>query len=182
MYIFTGRFQPFHKGHLSIIEYLSKKYSNEIICVAIIKDFPFCKEKDDFDKRVDIELLKKEDVLNAETTLYIINQTLKNGNYKNVVTTLMPRASIESWNVIDSLFDCKRIWVFTNNLYIKDEWERLKREFYISQNEEVLLVPIDKTINGTEIREMLKKRDFENLKEFLPEEVIHFYRQFYEDA
>lgn len=177
MLIFTGRFQPFHKGHLSIIEYLSERYPDEIICVAIIKDFPFLKEKNDFDKRVDVEMSKKEEALNAETTLHIITQVLKNRNYRNVVTTLMPRASVESWKVIDSLFDCKRVWIFTENQHQMDSWENLKREFYALQNEDILLVPIDKSINGTEIRNLLKNREFEILEEFLPKEVIDFYKQ-----
>ncbi len=77
MFIFTGRFQPFHNGHLNIVEYLSKKYPNEIICVAIIKDYPFLREKSDFDKRVDIELSKKLDALDAEKTLHIITNILQ---------------------------------------------------------------------------------------------------------
>lgn len=177
MLIFTGRFQPFHKGHLSIIEYLREKYPNEIVCVAIIKDFPFLKEKNDFDKRVDIEMLKKEEALNAETTLHIITQVLRNKNYGNVVTTLMPRASVESWKVIDSLFDCKRVWIFTDNQHQTDSWEKIKSEFYVSQNEDILFVPIDKSINGTEIRTLLKDRNFEILEDILPKEVIDFYKQ-----
>lgn len=106
MFIFTGRFQPFHNGHLNIIEHLSKQYPNEIICVAIVKDYPFLGEKSDFDKRVDIELAKKSDALDAAKTLHIITKVLQNRGYENTVVTLMPRASAESWKVIEFLFDC----------------------------------------------------------------------------
>lgn len=177
MFIFTGRFQPFHNGHLSIIEYLQKNYPDEVICVAIIKDFPFLGSKSDFDKRVDLELSKKEEMLNAEATLHIISKILCNRKYQNVVTTLMPRASVESWKVIKFLFDCKRVWIFTDDCQQDDVWEKLKREFYSSQNEEILMIPIKKIINGTEIRELLKKREFKELKSYLPEEVIEFYKQ-----
>lgn len=177
MLIFTGRFQPFHNGHLNIIEYLRKKFPNEIICVAIIKDYPFLGEKSDFDKRVDIELAKKTDEFDAEKALHIITKVLKNRRYENVVVTLMPRASRESWKVIESLFDCNRTWVFTDNQQRPDPWEELKSNFYVSMNENILLVPIEKTINGTDIRIRLQNRDYEMLREFLPEEVINFYKK-----
>ena len=177
MFIFTGRFQPFHNGHLHIVEYLSKKYPNEIICVAIIKDYPFLGEKSDFDKRVDIEIAKKVDALDVEKTLYIITKILQNRGYENTVVTLMPRASVESWKIIESLFDCNRIWVFTDNQQRPDSWEELKRNFYVSMHEDILLVPIEKTINGTDIRIKLKNKDYETLREYLPEEVIDFYKK-----
>lgn len=177
MFIFTGRFQPFHNGHLHIVEYLSKKYPNEIVCVAIIKDYPFLGEKSDFDKRVDIEIAKKADALDAEKTLHIITKILQNRGYENTVVTLMPRASVESWKVIESLFDCNRIWVFTDNQQRPDPWEELKRNFYVSMNEDILLVPIEKTINGTDIRIKLQNKDYETLREYLPEEVIDFYKK-----
>lgn len=177
MFIFTGRFQPFHNGHLSIIEYLSKRFPNEIICVAIIKDYPFSGGKSNFDKRVDIELSKKSNSLDAEKTLHIITNILQNRGYKNTVVTLMPRASSESWKVIEFLFDCNRIWVFTDNQEQPDSWEELKRNFYVSMNENIILVPIKKDINGTDIRIRLQNKEYEILREFLPKEVIDFYER-----
>ncbi len=178
MFIFTGRFQPFHNGHLNIVEYLSKKYPNEIICVAIIKDYPFLGEKNDFDKRVDIELAKKSDALDAAKTLHIITKVLQNRGYENAVVTLMPRASVESWKVIESLFDCNRVWVFTDDQQQSDSWEELKSNFYISMNEDILLVPIKKNVNGMNIRMKLQNKDYEILREFLPEEIIDFYKKY----
>ncbi len=94
----------------------------------------------------------------------------------------MPRASTESWKVIESLFDCNRVWVFTDNQQQQDSWEELKRNFYVSMNENILLIPIEKTINGTDIRIRLQNKDYEILREFLPKEVIDFYKkyEFYE--
>lgn len=177
MFIFTGRFQPFHNGHLGVVEYLSKQYPNEITCVAIIKDYPFGGEKNDFDKRVDMELSKKVGSFTADKALHIITKILKNRAYENVVVTLMPRASVESWKVIELLFDCNRIWVFTDNQLQPDLWERLKSNFYAARGEKILLVPIEKTINGTDIRFLLQKKDYRLLRNFLPEEVIDFYKQ-----
>lgn len=68
--------------------------------------------------------------------------------------------------------------MFTDNQQQPDSWEKLKSNFYISMNEDVLLVPIEKTINGTDIRIGLKNKDYEILREFLPEEVINFYKKY----
>lgn len=172
MYIFTGRFQPFHKGHLSVIEHLCDNYPYETICVAIIKDFPFVGEKTDFDKRVDIEIAKKDPMFNAETTLSLINQVLRHFGYDHVVTTLMPRASIQSWEVIERLFDCDRTWVFTDDQHGNDSWERTKSEFYELQGEKVIFIPINKSISGTLLRELIHKGDYVKLEEYLPFDII----------
>ena len=130
MLIYTGRFQPFHNGHLSILIRLHEIYPDETICVAVIKDYAFYKKKNDFDRRVDAELSKNDSRFNAEKTLSVITKVIRTRDLKNVVTTLMPRASIESWPTIEYLFDCKRTWIFTENRYEPDDWELLKVNFY----------------------------------------------------
>lgn len=177
MYIFTGRFQPFHNGHLSVVEYLCRNYPNDTICVAIIKDFPFIGEKTEFDKQVDIEIAKKDPGLNAETTLSLINQVLHNCGYDYVVTTLMPRASVQSWRVIEYLFDCDRTWVFTDNQQEDDYWEKAKISFYASQGEKTIFVPINKSISGTLLRKLIQHGDYAKLREYLPSDVIKFYNK-----
>ncbi len=177
MYIFTGRFQPFHNGHLSVIEHLCKNYPDDTICVAIIKDFPFMGEKTGFDKRVDIEIAKKDTKLNAETILSLINQVLHHYGYNCVVTTLMPRASVQSWGVIECLFDCDRTWVFTVNQQEDDLWEKAKSSFYASQGEKTIFVPINKSISGTLLRDLIQHGDYAKLSEYLPSDVIKFYKE-----
>lgn len=176
MLIFTGRFQPFHLGHLSIIDHLSTNYPDETICIAIIKDYPFLKEKDSFDKRVDIEIAKKDSLLNSESILQVITRILINRNYKNVVITLMPRASEESWEIIENLFDCKRKWVFTKDKMNCDSWEKVKKDFYCSKQEEVVVIPINKMVSGSSIRLLLNDEKYDELTNYLPNEMIEFYK------
>lgn len=175
MLIYTGRFQPFHNGHLSILIRLHEMYPNEVICVAIIKDYAFYKEKNAFDRRVDAELLKNDYRFNAEKTLSVITKIIKNRDLDNVVTTLMPRASNESWTTIKYLFDCKRTWVFTENLNEPDEWENIKLNFYKSMGEDIIQIPINKSINGTDIRQYLQEGDYSSLSKYLPSEVVQSY-------
>lgn len=175
MFIYTGRFQPFHNGHLSIVIRLHELYPDETICIAVIKNYAFCKEKTDFDRRVDLELSKDDKRFNAEKTLSVITKIIKNRNLENVVTTLMPRASIESWPTIDCLFDCKRTWVFTENLNAPDDWEKIKMNFYQSMGEKIILIPIEKSINGSDIRQHLQMADYSSLSKLIPEEAVQLY-------
>ena len=75
MIIYTGRFQPFHNGHLSLIRRLREEYPTQKLCLAIIKDVPF-KEKTEFDKTVDSMLSCERNPFNSETVLSIIEETL----------------------------------------------------------------------------------------------------------
>jgi len=125
MIIFTGRFQPFHNGHISFIKQLRSEFSNQLLCVAIIKDVPLS-TKNEFDKTVDDKLTPDRNPFNAEITLSLINQVLKDEGIDNAIVTLMPRASEATWDIIKTLFDCDRTWVFTQNQVDVDDWEDKK--------------------------------------------------------
>lgn len=174
MLIFTGRFQPFHNGHLSIIDRLRTLYPQEIICVAIIKDTPIKKEKTEFDKIVDRKLSKDQNPFPADVTIMLVNKILKNLAYDNVVTTLMPRAASETWEYIISLFDNERTWVFTKNTSAQDDWEDEKCHFYESQGEKVIRIPIEKEIEGTIIRQAIRDREYDKLVAMVPKEVLSY--------
>lgn len=177
MLIFTGRFQPFHNGHLFIIEYLKKNYPDENICIAVIKDYPFKNRKTEFDKIVDAEISKGNAFLDSESTLYLINSVIRNRNFDNVFTTLMPRASDESWPVINELFDCNRIWVFTRDELKIDNWEKIKSDYYASKGEKVIYIPINKSLGASQIRKCISNEDFTSLEEYVPQEVIDYYKR-----
>lgn len=119
---------------------------------------------------------KKDPELNAETTLTLINQVLHHYGYDYVLTTLMPRASVQSWGVIKQMFDCDRTWVFTDNHQEDNIWEKAKSSFYASQGEKIKFVPINKNISGTLLRELIQHKNYERLGEYLPSDVIKFYK------
>lgn len=174
MIIYTGRFQPFHNGHLSLIRRLCTSYPKEIICIAIIKDIPFLNKKDEFDKQTDIMLSKVRNPLSSDNALALVNRVVKKLPYNNIVVTLMPRASLESWGYITSLFDCDRTWVFTQNITSQDEWEDEKCHFYKSQGEKVIRIPIEKDIEGTIIRQAIKNHEYVKLATMVPAEVLEY--------
>ena len=173
MIIFTGRFQPFHNGHLSLIRYVQEKYPRETLCLAIVRNIPN-NELTDFDKQASKALNNSRNLLTAEQTLYTIQKTLSCLEYKNVISTLIPRPSDETWPIIDSMFDSRRKWLFTCNVTEIDKWEEIKIDFYKSKGESVNIVPISKDISGTRIRRLLENIDehYEELLEVLPETVL----------
>ena len=146
MIIYTGRFQPFHNGHLSLIKTLRSSFPTEIICIAVIKDVPLQNKKDEFDELVDQQLRVSKNPFSSDVVLKLIDEVLQQEKLYNVVTTLMPRASKETWQIINALFDCKRIWAFTHNSLQPDEWEEEKAEFYSSMGESIIRIPIKKEI------------------------------------
>lgn len=166
MIIYTGRFQPFHNGHLSLIKQLSKEHPDETLCIAVIKDIPL-EEKTEFDKTVDGMLSQDRNPFNAEITLALIDKVLKAERIDNIVVTLMPRASSATWGIIKALFDCERIWVFTKNQISSDDWEDKKSAFYQSMGDKVIRIPIDKTISGSDIRILIQNSEYDKLQLYL---------------
>ena len=171
MLIYTGRFQPVHNGHISLIQKLRELYPHETICVAIIKNVPI-ESDNEFDKSVDSMMLEERNPYSAEVVLKMMTKVIKTRFPENVVATLMPRASVSNWSTITALFDCERIWAFTENQNTVDEWEKKKFDFYTQQGDETIRVKIKKDIEGTKIREFLKKKDYDSLKRLVPAEII----------
>lgn len=128
MIIYTGRFQPFHNGHLSLIKRIRANYPEQKLCIAVIKDVPI-DVKSEFDRTADGVLSKKGNPFNSEIVLTLIEKVLKSENIDNTVVTLMPRASKGTWGIITALFDCERTWIFTKNQSNTDEWEEKKQVF-----------------------------------------------------
>lgn len=173
MIIYTGRFQPMHNGHLSLIKQLKKQYPNETICIAVIKDTPL-DTKTDFDHAADGMLSRERNPFDTQVTLTLIDRVLKAENLDNVLVTLMPRASVATWPIITALFDCERTWVFTQNQISPDAWEDQKATFYQSMGDNVVRVPIQKTIAGTLIRQAIKLHDYDSLATMVPQQVLQY--------
>ena len=76
MIIYTGRFQPFHNGHLSLIKRIRANYPEQKLCIAVIKDVPI-DVKSEFDRTADGVLSKKGNPFNSEIVLTLIEKVLK---------------------------------------------------------------------------------------------------------
>lgn len=168
MIIITGRFQPFHNGHLSLLNEVVKRYPNEFICIAIIKDIPHVKEKNDFDKIADQHFVDDKNPFNSSFTIKMIKTIISKRKYKNVCCTFMPKSSEEIWPVICSLFDEKRYWVIPKVNDDPKDWENVKANFYSLRNDEVIRIEVNKTINATEIRKAILDENWHIVKMNVP--------------
>ena len=166
MIIYTGRFQPIHKGHLSLIKHLRTEYPNQTLCIAVIKHI-LLEEKTEFDRTSADILSLERNPFNTEITLSLINKALQAEGIDNTVVTLMPRASSATWDIIKALFDCERIWIFTKNQLCPDDWEDKKSAFFQSMGDKVIRISIDKAISGSDIRKLILDRDYDKLQLYL---------------
>ncbi len=177
MIIYTGKFQPFHNGHLSMIEKLVDLFPYEQICVAVIKKTEL-KNGDAFDKVVDAEWKKKKFLFDSEETCELINSVLQNKfpeKFSNglIFSCERVRPSASTWQSIIDMFGDNRVWAFTlNDEY--DEWEEQKCAFYQSMGDKTIRVPIHKNINGSDLRKFIENKNISALKNLVPEETLKF--------
>ena len=177
MIIYTGRFQPFHNGHLNLIRTLRRDYPEQTICIAIVKNVEIQKNKSSFDLLTDKQLTTDRNPFDSETVLKLVNLIIREEQLPDIVTTLMPRASIETWPIICALFDRPRIWAFTKNTLQCDEWEKRKIEFYSERGEKVIVLPIEKCISGTDIRDAINRFDYKALESLVPTQVLDYIKR-----
>ncbi|MCX8166643.1 MAG: nicotinamide-nucleotide adenylyltransferase [Candidatus Micrarchaeota archaeon] len=111
--LFIGRFQPFHKGHLHCLKYISKKAEHIIICIG----------SSNVENTID-------NPLNLDERIILINKVIKNERELKPITIIhVPDVNDNSkWTelVIEEVrktkhknFDC----VFTNNELVKELFE-----------------------------------------------------------
>lgn len=151
--IFIGRFQPFHRGHLRVIKFISKKYKEIIIGIGSsqysnTKENPFSAEERE-------EMIVKS----------LIEADINNFNIVLIPDIHNPPKWVEHVLSINSEFDV----VFTNNDFTKKLFS--EKGFQVSQtplfNEDVY--------SGKIIRERINNN--ENWKDLVPNSVIEIIKK-----
>ena len=170
MIILTGRFQPFHLGHVELINKLLSEYPDDIICLGIIRDCHISNDKDEFDEKADEQLNTTKNPYDSEILMRMAQEIVKLTNDKRVVYTLMPRTSMYTWELIKDIFgkDNERIWVIPQVEGKFGEWENAKASLYLRLNEKVKRIRVDKNISASDVRKKIADRDIEGLKELVP--------------
>ena len=72
MIILTGRFQPFHLGHVELINKLLSEYPDDIICLGIIRDCHISNDKDEFDEKADEQLNTTKNPYDSEILMILL--------------------------------------------------------------------------------------------------------------
>lgn len=171
MIIINGRFQPFHNGHLELLDKVRDMYPNQSICIAVIKNHSLFNSDNEFDKCVEKQFIEGRNPFSSSQTLEMINSVIKKRGYEKVFVNLIPKPSELIWPIIEALFDEERTWIIPKLSEDPNDWENLKANFYESMNDKVVRINIDKKINATDIRQTINEQRYDIVKKYVPLEV-----------
>ena len=176
VYIFSGRFQPFHNGHKQVFEQLCKKVNaTDTIVLGVIAPFE-PKEADIKDREFYYasEEHHKPDRNPWEVTvpLYAVSRVARLSHYSGrIITTLLPRPEC-GWQTIQSWFPQKRIWVIPS---AGEDFDEKKYEYFTKMGDEVIRFPDITNISGRELRGFYKNRQYKEFACNVPEEIVDIY-------
>lgn len=139
--IFGGRFQPFHFGHLAVIEYLANAWSGPIV-LGIVKPHPIENFPGDDDNWP--RFSASDNPLSYWDRVSAIHSTLEKTPFKDRISLIvpMPRPSVNLLQSNNYLPPRPRVIALRDEL--SDEIEQYKARKYEEQGERVFHVPTAK--------------------------------------
>lgn len=174
--VFVGSFNPVHKGHIKIANYLvDNNYVDKLLIVPTGSYW----DKKNIDVKYRIEMLERyetdriiieRELNNLEYTYQLINELKK--RYKNDELILIMGAdniiSFDKWKNYEELLKLELIIYKRNNFDIKHYLDRInkKDKYIIIDNVESI------NISSTTIRETIN--DFYNLEELIDKDVLDY--------
>lgn len=177
-YIFTGRFQPLHKGHIAFLEKVKEIYPNDLLIICIIRNSiektpviatsSFYREAIDKQKRCNNPLPNWERYMLLK--LAIDNSIVLR---KNTIILFRNRPEINWENSISDL-PKERIWLLPEKA--KEKFDEEKYKYYLSKKEKIMKISLDiPQYSGTLIRKQLLSgnREFD----FLPDYCVDYFNQ-----
>jgi len=150
--LFVGRFQPFHRGHLSVIEDLLPKFDQIVVAIGSSDKFR-----------------TPENPFTVGERHAMIKETLEDLGVKQDQFKVVPLPDIdnnEEWpkHVINTCPDFKAIAI-TDNSRVEGLFKKLTKK-------EIIKTKKKYAISATHVREAI--RQGEDLKKYLPQPVISF--------
>lgn len=178
-YIFQGRFQPFHMGHIESLKYVTDNCDGQIV-IGIVNPNP-----QNIDPYDDINFSNfdiKRNPLNYWQRYYCIKSSLEQYKLQDRVMGIvpMPRLSINMINSENFLPDKPRyICSYDKRL---DDREKTKERIYVFHGEKIFHIPIFRfdamyqMISGKLLRSLIAL-DHPLWKTLLPNSTINFLEQ-----
>jgi len=153
--IFVGRFQPLHKGHVSIIKKMKNPY------VFIVRGSKSDKKKNPFDEATQLAMF--DTVFGSKVNVIII----PNGYLVDPALELRQRG-------------LEPITVYAGKDRIegyKKQFERFNKQLedYPSKQFDIIFRETPRITSATEVRKALADDDFEKYKKLMPKELWDFY-------
>ena len=154
--IFIGRFQPFHKGHLNVIELMQKECKKIIIGIGSAQ-------------------LKSEDKnpLNYYARENIIKKVLENSNIDFEIVRVDDKLNDDEWMnyILETNFNV----LYSGNQLVLDIAKGLKEKEH-SNIEIIDVLPLihcnkSKEISATKVRELIRSKK-DDWKDMVPPEII----------
>ena len=170
-YIFKGRFQPFHYGHLQVVEKtLEMLSSDDIFIIATMCSFDV--EIEPIDKHfAEMAAEHRQPERNpwgsvkaleaiTEVSKYFIGR-----NNTSILATFLPYPNL-AWPIIKNWFPPNRIWIIHD---AGEEFDDAKAQFYSNQGEKVIRIKDDSEISGRELRTYYYSHDRRNFCKGVPD-------------
>lgn len=166
--VWDGRFQPFHKGHMAVIEAIISQFHTHLVLMIIQSSSGGTNE---YQKHVSGHHDPKRNPLTFWERYNLIKLALDASDVKDHVTILgIPRPDLH-WSTIEPLYPDKRFICLTQ----KDDYERKKAKFWAALGETTRIVDTSKIdkISATALKTAIKTD--QDWRCFLPEACIDYF-------
>ena len=169
-FIIKGRFQPFHYGHLQVVQSaITLLQTDDVLVLAAMCPFDLDIGIVDktFAESAAEHRLPERNPWGAAVALIALNEVAMHcsESKRRIITTMMPYPNL-AWPVVKTWFPQNRTWVIPKS---SEKFDDIKAQFYLSQNEEVIRVADNLGISGRELRESFLSHDIEKFKKGIPE-------------
>lgn len=174
MYIFAGRFQPFHNGHLEVLRQLCEIVGPEdTLILAVVAPFHSQDIKDKAFLDASKEHHKPErNPWDVSVVLEAVSHVaLDEGNGKRILTTLLPRPEY-GWETIVKWFPSERIWVIP---LAHEDFDEKKVAFFIKMGDKVIRFSDETKISGQELRKHYENQRYDEFASQVPKGVANIY-------
>ncbi len=176
-YIFTGRFQPLHTGHIALLEAFRERHPNEFLLICIIRQSEQ-HSVEPLNAFATVSMSKQQLINNPLPNwerYELLHLAIRNNDLlkNNTEIIFRERSDIDWQNSIKDLPQ-DRIWVLPS--YMKETFDLEKYNYYKLKNERIELIQVssDSKISATKIRESLRlgTEDYS----FLPDVCVDYFK------
>jgi len=172
-HIFAGRFQPFHVGHLDVLEKgIADLGDDDVLVVAVVTAFKGVIIDTSFAKTAAEHHAPDRNPWGPLVSLRAVSQLArKMGASEQIITTILP-APDTCWLEITKWFPSDRKWIIPDS---KEQFDDVKAEFFQKCGESVLRYKDSSSVSGRELRGYYLNSDYENFKMHIPEMIVDIY-------
>ena len=172
-YIFAGRFQPFHLGHLDVLKQsVLNLEKDDVLVVAVVTKIKGHAIDDKFAKSAAEHHFPDRNPWLPIVALKAISKLVKEMYPLNeILTTVLPSPDT-SWTEIKKWYPADRIWIIPD---AGEEFDNKKVEFYQKCGERVVRYSDNTGISGKDLRDYYQLGDYESFKKHMPANITDVY-------